>query len=181
MIALVSNRTLLVNALLEAALKRDTCPSTLANWPAAWLRDDFGFNKSELSEPIVAEAEAAFWSTSKERRSSRRGPNVHNVTFNKPEPIPAKPTVTVTKPAPVAEDKSERVKVFGYSATSVLRWMGANGWDADEAGVAMLTLGAGSISDVTIRLQLKAGAEGKRGPAAPLSRAQAKALKDAAE
>lgn len=72
-----------------------------------------------------------------------------------------------------------RVKIFGYSATAVLRWMGANGWNFEDAAVAMATLGAHALADCTIRLQLKAGKDGARGPAAPITPAQAKQLRRA--
>lgn len=83
--------------------------------------------------------------------------------------------------APRKMGKVVRAKVLGYSATAVLRWMGANDWSFEDAGVVMATAGAARISDVTIRLQLKAGKTGQRGPAAPITPAQAKKLKAMSE
>lgn len=83
----------------------------------------------------------------------------------------------------VVVPKKERVmgkvirgNILGYSATSVLRWMGANGWSFEDAAVVCAATGCARISDVTIRLQLKAGKDGTRGPAAPVTAAQAKKL-----
>ena len=93
-----------------------------------------------------------------------------------------KPTTTV-KPARVMKKKPVRAKAFGYSVTAVLRWMGANGWHNrfEDAMIAICTISDNyEISDVTIRLQLKAGLEGKRGAAAPLTDAQGRALERAA-
>lgn len=72
-----------------------------------------------------------------------------------------------------------RAEIFGYSVTAVLRWMGLNNWTFEDAGVACATLGAGGISDTTIRIQLAAGKKGERGEPAPLTKAQAKQLKQA--
>lgn len=79
--------------------------------------------------------------------------------------------------APRKMGKVLRAKVLGYSATAILRWMGAHDWTFEDAGVVMATAGAARISDVTIRLQLKAGKTGQRGPAAPVTPAQAARLK----
>ena len=74
-----------------------------------------------------------------------------------------------------------RAQIFGYSATSVLRWMGANGWGFEDAAVVMATIGAARIADSTIRIQLNAGRDGRRGPAAPVTPAQAKKLRELAK
>jgi hypothetical protein len=93
-----------------------------------------------------------------------------------------KPT-TIVKPVRVMKKKPVRAKAFGYSVTAVLRWMGANGWNDrfEDAMIAICTISDNyNISDVTIRLQLKAGLEGKRGAVAPLTEAQGRALERAA-
>lgn len=84
----------------------------------------------------------------------------------------------VAKPKRKSTDKPVRAKLLGYSITSVIRWMGAEGWEFDDV-VAVLTYGDDmvNLSDVTIRLQLKAGRDGSRGPAAPVTPAQAKQLR----
>lgn len=73
-----------------------------------------------------------------------------------------------------------QVKVFGHSATAVLRWMGVNGWDFEDAGMAMHTLGC-RLSDTTIRLQMKAGKDGKRGAPAKVTADQARKLVEASK
>lgn len=72
----------------------------------------------------------------------------------------------------------KRHKIFGHSCTAVIRWMGANDFTFEDAGVALAYYGAGNVSDTTIRLQLKAGKDGdqKRGPAADLTKAEERQL-----
>ncbi len=86
-----------------------------------------------------------------------------------PSPIPNKSTKGTRKQV--------RAQVFGYSITAVLRWMGKEGWTFEDAAVVCATIGAAKIADVTIRLQLKAGKDGLRGPAAPITASQAKQLR----
>lgn len=81
---------------------------------------------------------------------------------------------------PQRKSGQKRVKLFGFSVTAVLRWMGANDWTFDDAAIAVETLTMTKVSDVTIRLQLKAGREGKRGAPANISKSQAKQLREAA-
>jgi hypothetical protein len=71
-----------------------------------------------------------------------------------------------------------RGQIFGYSATAVLRWMGANGFTFEDAGVVLASFGLAKMSDTTIRIQLTAGkkADPTRGEPAPLTAAQGKKL-----
>jgi hypothetical protein len=80
-------------------------------------------------------------------------------------------------PTPKTTRKQVRAMVFGFSITAVLRWMGKEGWNFEDASVVCASVGAAKIADVTIRLQLKAGKDGLRGPAAPITAAQAKQLR----
>jgi hypothetical protein len=66
--------------------------------------------------------------------------------------------------------------VFGYPATAVIRWMGKNEWTFSESRAALNGLGNVEVSDATIRTQLRAGRKGERGPAAPLTDAEAQEL-----
>lgn len=68
--------------------------------------------------------------------------------------------------------------IFGHSITAILRWMGANGWNKEDAGVALATYGFGSVADSTIYIQLAAGRKGDatRGPVPELSKKEAKEL-----
>jgi len=89
--------------------------------------------------------------------------------------------------------KPVRAKAFGYSVCAVLRWMGANGWAdrVEDATIAICTVSENyKISDVTIKLQLKAGARMvsdhdwdtmKMGKVAPLTEAEGRALERASE
>ncbi len=71
-----------------------------------------------------------------------------------------------------------RGDLMGYSVTSVLRWMGVHGFSFQQARKVLTAHNCGSIADVTVRLQLKAGKDGQRGPAAPLNEGQSKQLKE---
>jgi hypothetical protein len=88
----------------------------------------------------------------------------------------ASTAVKVRKPRTVG--KVVRGQIFGLAATAILRWMGANGWNAEDAGVCLATYGLGAMSDSTIYIQLRAGKVGDatRGPVPTLTKAQAKEL-----
>ena len=75
--------------------------------------------------------------------------------------------------------KGNRYTIFGKSVTSVLRWMGKQGWEFEDARKAVRSAGC-ECSDVTIRIQLLAGADGKRGKPARLTKEQQLALTEAA-
>lgn len=72
----------------------------------------------------------------------------------------------------------KRWLVFGsYPVTAVLRWMGKNGMTFEQARKACSHLGCEDVSDITLNLQLKAGAKGERGePAALTAEESAKVL-----
>lgn len=58
-------------------------------------------------------------------------------------PKSSKSTKIAAKPASkskAAKPKSTRVTVLGYSTTSVLKWMGANGWEREAAAKAIAKL-----------------------------------------
>ncbi len=87
-----------------------------------------------------------------------------------------------TPKLPRATVKPVRAQIFGYSVTAVLRWMGANGWEFGAAVTACENMAqCYKLSDVTVRLQLKAGKDGTRGPAAPVTPSQAKSLRNASK
>lgn len=67
-------------------------------------------------------------------------------------------------------------KVFDYSVTSVLRWMGREGWTFADAQTVLTTMNA-MPADNTARIQLHAGKKGERGEPAPLTKNQIKELK----
>lgn len=70
-----------------------------------------------------------------------------------------------------------RQTLFGYAITAVLRWMGKERWDFTQASAALEAQGV-QIAPATIRAQLLAGRQGKRGDPAPVTPKQAKALKN---
>lgn len=61
--------------------------------------------------------------------------------------------------------------LFGQSVTAVIRWMGKEGWTFAEAKEALERVKV-SIAEATIRAQLLAGRQGKRGAPAELSEKQ---------
>lgn len=84
-------------------------------------------------------------------------------------------------PQPKQTRKAFRFQLFGYSVTSVLRYMGLHGWTYEDAAVAMASCGAAAISNATIRTQLQWGRTKIGGAAAPLTSSQAKQLKHYAQ
>ncbi len=64
--------------------------------------------------------------------------------------------------------EKKRPKIFNHPTTAVIRWMGTDCWDFDEAKTALTEMGA-DVSDITIRIQLRAGKTGDRGPPAKLT------------
>ena len=96
---------------------------------------------------------------------------------------PAKQTAEQVKPA---ESKAPvgkaRATVLGYSATSVLKWMGKQGWDIDAARKAFAKLASGEVAPATISTGLSDGRSDKYSKgAAELSTDEAKQLKAAAK
>lgn len=69
----------------------------------------------------------------------------------------------------------QRNKVFNHHPTAVLRWMGTDHWDFEEARTAMKNMGI-EVSDTTIRIQLRAGKKGERGEPAKLTEQEMKML-----
>lgn len=83
----------------------------------------------------------------------------------------------------VKEDKPEsrsRTSLYGYPITAVIRWMGTDCWDFEEARAAFKALNI-PVADATIRAQLRAGERGERGNPAPINSLQAKELYNAAK
>lgn len=93
-----------------------------------------------------------------------------------PTKAPAKSTQQTTNAAP----KAGRSQLFGYSATAVMRWMGANGWSFDKAMAAFAGMGVDDLSETTFKIQLRAGVKGERGDPAPVTDKQAAELEAAA-
>ena len=62
-----------------------------------------------------------------------------------------------------------RSKIMGHTATSILRWLGHNGYAFDDAKKVCVAFKAEDMSDSTIRAQLSAGRKNKRGGPAKLS------------
>lgn len=69
--------------------------------------------------------------------------------------------------------------VLGFPVTSVLRWMGKEGWTIDQAAAVLTKLGC-NCSPATVKIQVRAGAKGdtsEKGPPADLSPEQAQVLR----
>jgi hypothetical protein len=98
-----------------------------------------------------------------------------SATTDDPMPVP-KPAKT-KPPKPPKIGKQEKAKLFGFHITAVLRWMGANGWSKKDTLQVLKVKGITEVAESTVAIQLKAGATGKRGEPAPLTKAHAKDLK----
>jgi hypothetical protein len=78
-----------------------------------------------------------------------------------PKPSPDRGDATQRTPAPAITPApklpklpSGEGKVFGYSATAILRWMGREGWDVASA-FAVLQLFGAAVNEGTVRCQIK--------------------------
>lgn len=83
--------------------------------------------------------------------------------------------------APVVQTEggANRAYLFSYSVTAVLRWMGKREWKFKAAKKVLdYFVGAGKISDATIRAQLLGGRNGERGEIPELTEEQAKRLEE---
>ncbi|ADB16914.1 hypothetical protein Psta_2243 [Pirellula staleyi DSM 6068] len=86
-------------------------------------------------------------------------------------------------PAPASKRESRRITILGFSATSMLKWMGMNGWTREAAVKAFCGLSeGGELAPSTISTGLSDGRNPKyrKGAATP-SAAQVKQLKAAAK
>jgi hypothetical protein len=153
-----------------------TVPHTIAN--SHGLLVQFGIDPATVSAEVLAEAVRAF-----NRMEPLLEPNSRLLKKTAKHgaaelDVPAGDVPSpVVKPSKGTTRKVTRASVFGYSITAVIRWCGKNGWNFEDTAVMCATNNAAGIADVTIRLQLKAGKDGLRGPAAPITPAQAKQLR----
>jgi hypothetical protein len=82
----------------------------------------------------------------------------------------------------IRKSTGKQVKIFGeFAATAILRWMGANDWKFEPALLAIVTLGCPDLSESTVRIQLRAGKKGERGPIPTLTKSQVAQLKKASK
>lgn len=81
----------------------------------------------------------------------------------------------------VAATKS-RVTILGHSATSVLKWMGREGFSNDQAKAVCASLASGPLADSTIATGMSDGRNPKyQKGAADIKRAEARQLKKASK
>lgn len=73
----------------------------------------------------------------------------------------------------------KRISLFGHPITGVVRWMGKQGWEFEEAKRALERLNM-ECADSTIRAQLRAGEKGERGEPASITSDQKRELERAA-
>lgn len=79
---------------------------------------------------------------------------------------------------PKQEGEGKRDLFFGHPATSVIRWMGKEGWSFEDAQKVLAHHNI-SVAGGTIRTQLLCGRKGMRGDPAKLSKAQIAELNEA--
>lgn len=127
------------------------------------LLDEFDLDPSDITPIVITRArllDRTWWEGFRNGPSSR--PN------KKPSQGPPKPRQREersAKPLPLDDTPTvPRTKLLGFSAMSVLRWMGKEDWTLEEAQTAVEALGC-DLSPVTIKIQLKAGRSGKGEPA----------------
>lgn len=80
-------------------------------------------------------------------------------------------------PLTTTADGGTRAFIMGHSVVSVMRWMGKQGWTFKQIkAVVAEILGAGVVSDFTVRAQGLAGRKGERGAPANLTDKQIEEL-----
>ena len=151
--------------------------------------------RADITPELIAQA-----------RAMEHAETVHIKRFNRPKRAfvapetitPAKRTAPETKPQtdpikderwelingcltpkekPAKPETKKRKKIFEYSVTSVLIWMGKHDWTFEDAKAVLEHLGI-HTADITIRVNLNAGngTGCDRGPAAKLTKAEAAEL-----
>lgn len=142
-----------------------------------------GVLESDCTEDIVEKAHRIFRNAINEsllrakRINEARTPKFVDEVIS-PSPPEKTPEKKATEKKVVEKKRSikERKELFGHSITSIIRWMGVEDWSFESASTALKSAGV-EIAEATIRIQLKAGKAGLRGPAAELTSKEAKALR----
>ena len=122
------------------------------------VRAEFDLAAEECTEDVIEEAERINRAKLRELQSRLQGAVENAKTYQ-----PA--TLTRRKPG-------KRATIFGYPATAVIRWMGKEGWDFEEAAIAIQSLTGKKVADATVRAALGHGRRGQRGEPAKLTAAQ---------
>jgi hypothetical protein len=97
---------------------------------------------------------------------------------------PAKKAAPAKKASkkPAAAAVAQRASILGHSATSVIKWMGKQGFTSEQAQNAIAKLATGEVKPSTVATALSDGKNPKyNGNAATLSAAEIKQLKAAAK
>jgi predicted Zn finger-like uncharacterized protein len=92
------------------------------------------------------------------------------------KPAATQPTSETKNPDP---DESSGTRIFGFSPTSVLHWMGKGGWTFEEARRVVDAYEASHIKDATVRTGLTDGKNPTYSRPAPLTPDQEHQLKEA--
>ena len=126
------------------------------------VRAEFDLAAEECTEDVIEEAERINRAKLRELQLRLQGA-VEAATEAKKTYQPA--TITRRK-------TGKRATIFGYPATAVIRWMGKEGWDFEEAAIAIQSLTGKKVADATVRAALGHGRRGQRGEPAKLTAAQ---------
>ncbi len=164
---------------IDYGVEGDPCDYDLAlGWLAMGMtreavRAEYAKAAARRKEKAIAEER-----TEKELAEAEKYAKEHVITPT------GKRSTAAPKEEKTPADKAPRAGVLGtqFSATQVMRWMGANGWKAEEAEAAFKASGL-TPSMATIRIQVRAGTKGGdcdgRGPIPELTPAQVAELNKA--
>lgn len=93
------------------------------------------------------------------------------------QPAKTKPVKQIQQPVEPKTGKAMKYQVFGkYGGCEVLRWMGKQGFNLEQAKKALEIVSSPLPSEVTIKAALQQGRAGKRGAPAPLTTEEAQQL-----
>ncbi len=143
---------------IEASLWRNNRPMTEKAPTPSWEKA-----KAEIAKPSESQQ---FLDDLKAKKAKAEK------SFDEKNPPTSKPSKSTSEKAP-----STRTQVFGFAATAVVRALGKKGIAFDKVKTAMAKQGV-SLSDSTLKIQLRAGQTGDaaRGEPAKLTPTQEKQL-----
>ena len=148
------------------------------------IRAEFDLPESELTDAVIEEAHAIGRANMRllQARIAARNEAIESKGTTVTAVIEGvKVEARVYKAEPKRRKTGTRALIFGHSVTAVLRWMGTQDWNWEDAALAVETLGGKKVADSTVRIQLNAGRKGERGTPAPITSSQAKQLRNAAK
>lgn len=146
------------------------------------LLEEVDLEKNDIDDHVIAEAEAKdriFMAKIQQRVAALNAKIIERERKALGLCDSPKTTAREEGVAPVSKGKpkedGKRKKIYGYPATSVIRWMGKEGFSYEEAAKVLKHFGCDTAKN-TVKIQLVAGKRGERGDPADLTLTQEREL-----